>query len=229
MKLAVMQPYLFPYAGYFKLLAQVDRFVFFDDVNYINRGWINRNRLILSGEIRYFTVPLLKASQNLKINQIAVQDRTLWERKILESVRQSYAKAPNFADVFDLMRDVFSCDAESIADLARVSIEKSCERLGLGVEFVKTSAVYANADLKGAERILDICRKEGANEYMNLPGGRSLYDERQFSDNGIRLEFCSSDLPVYTQFQEAFVPGLSVIDMMMFNDFDECGRLLIKS
>lgn len=226
MKLAVMQPYLFPYAGYFELISCVDKFVFFDDVNYINRGWVNRNRLFLAGEVRYFTIPLLKASQNLKINQIDIQSREIWERKILDTIRQSYSKAPNFNSTFDLVRDVFSTNSETIADLARQSVQKTCDRLGFDTEFVKTSAVYDNSGLKGQERILDICIKEGARYYLNLPGGRELYDEKEFANKGISLEFCTSKLAPYPQFEREFLSGLSIIDMLMFEDFDSCASLI---
>lgn len=124
MNIAVMQPYLFPYAGYFNLLAQVDKFVFFDDVNYINRGWINRNRLLLAGDVRYFTIPLIKASQNLKINQIYIQPKDIWLQKTLHTIKQSYAKAPNFHAVYDLLKEVFAGDSLTISDMARDSIKK---------------------------------------------------------------------------------------------------------
>ena len=73
MKLAIMQPYLFPYLGYFQLIAAVDKFVFYDDVNFIKNGWINRNRLLISGKVNYITIPLSGASSFLKINQVLVQ------------------------------------------------------------------------------------------------------------------------------------------------------------
>lgn len=227
MKLAIMQPYFFPYAGYFNLIAQVDKFVFYDDVNFIKNGWINRNRLFLSGDVRYFTIPLSGASPNLKINQVYLQPRAIWQRKLLESIRQSYSKAPNFRPTIDLLNEVVSTEAITIAEMASFSIRKCVERLGLTTDFVLSSGGYGNDSLTSVERVIDICERESASSYINLPGGRSLYDEDAFAQRGIMLKFSSASLSQYKQFEREFCPGLSILDMMMFNSFDECKRLLI--
>ncbi|QQZ37589.1 WbqC family protein [Pseudomonas sp. SK2] len=228
MKLAIMQPYLFPYAGYFSLIRQVDKFVFYDDVNFIKGGWINRNRLLVGGEARYFTVPLSGASPNLKINEVKVQARAVWERKLLACIQQSYSKAPNFKKAFDCVREVLGFNEfENIAQLAKRSIIISAERMGLAVDFVESSAIYGNQHLSASSRVLDICLKEGADIYVNQPGGRSLYDSLEFSSKGIALRFNDAPLRAYKQFSEHFTPGLSVLDMMMFNSFEECGSLIL--
>lgn len=221
-----MQPYLFPYAGYFNLLGQVDHFVFYDDVNFIKGGWINRNRLILSGEVHYFTIPLQGASPNLKINQIKIQPKKAWERKILESIRQSYSKAPNFRLCFDLIKEVFDTDSEQIAVLAKRSVIKVSERLGYPQVFTESSEVYGNSFLSGAERVIDICKLEDASTYINLPGGKALYEHSSFAKAGIELRFSRPALVSYDQFGRNFEAGLSVIDMMMFNSFEDCVALI---
>lgn len=222
-----MQPYLFPYAGYFSLIGQVDKFVFYDDVNFIKGGWINRNRLLIGGEVRYFTVPLVGASPNLKINEVKIQARTIWERKLLASIQQSYSKAPNFAMAFDCVREVFSGGAhEGIAQLAKRSIRITAERIGISVEFVDSSTVYGNHHLSSSTRILDICRIEGARTYVNPPGGKALYSCEEFLAHGVNLKFNDVSLRPYKQFTDNFIPGLSVLDMMMFNSFEECGLLI---
>lgn len=229
MKLAIMQPYLFPYAGYFSLIGQVDKFVFYDDVNFIKGGWINRNRLLISGDVRYFTVPLSGASPHLKINEVKVQARALWERKLLAGIEQSYSKAPNFEKAFDCVREVLGVgEFDSIAQLAKRSVRISAERIGLPVEFVESSTIYENQYLSASNRVMDICLKEGADVYVNQPGGRSLYDDLEFSSKGISLKFNDSPLRVYKQFSDQFIPGLSVLDMMMFNTFEECRSLILK-
>lgn len=228
MKLAIMQPYLFPYAGYYNLVSQVDKFIFYDDVNFIKNGWINRNRLILSGETRYFTIPLSGASPNLKINQIKAQPRSMWERKMLESIRQSYSKAPNFVACFDLFKDILDCNEDDIATLARRSVIKPSERFGFKVNFVESSKNYSNEALSGAVRVIDICCKEQADTYINLPGGRGLYSSEQFTQYGVDLRFTQPLLADYRQFGEDFKSGLSIIDMMMFNDFETCAELIIQ-
>lgn len=229
MKLAVMQPYFFPYAGYFKLIAEVDKFVFLDDVNYIKSGWINRNRLFLAGDVRYITVPLVGASTNLKINQISIQSRELWLYKLLDSVRQSYSKAPNFTSAFDLLRAVLLSGGENnkVSDIARRSILEVSERLNFNVSFIKTSAIYENATLKGSDRVIDICLREKASKYYNLSGGRDLYKEDDFAKYNLQLEFVESNLSSYHQSSREFIPGLSILDVLMFNSFDDARRIII--
>ena len=228
MKLAIMQPYLFPYAGYFSLVGQVDKFVFFDDVNFIKAGWINRNRLLISGDVRYFTVPLSGASQNLKINEVKVQPRATWERKLLTSIEHSYSKAPNFRETFDLVQEVLGVgEFENIGQLAKRSVRICADRIGVSTEFVESSTIYENQHLSAADRLIDICLREGANVYVNQPGGRSLYSADEFSEKGISLAFNDSLLKNYKQFSGDFTPGLSVLDMMMFNTFEECKSLIL--
>jgi hypothetical protein len=216
MKLAIMQPYLFPYVGYFQLVAAVDKFVFYDDVNFIKNGWINRNRLVLSGNVNYFTFPLSGASAFSKINQIIVKGEGRWRRKISESLRCSYSKAPNYALVNQMFSEIIFSDEISMSELAKRSIISVSNYLGFATEFVMSSSCYENSDLRGCERVLDICCKEGASHYYNLPGGRELYDSALFASKGINLCFIEPKFIQYRQLSEEFHPGLSIIDMLMF-------------
>lgn len=228
MKLAIMQPYFFPYVGYFNLIGSVDKFVFYTDVNFIKGGWINRNRLFLSGDVKYFTIPLSGSSPNLKIEDICTQPKMLWEKKMLESIKQSYSKAPNFKSTFDLIKDVIDTDSTHVSTFAINSVIKCSDRLGFSTKFVASSSVYNNEHLIGVERVLDICRQEQADEYINLPGGRELYNSDLFVGKGVGLDFISSNFANYSQFDRPFVAGLSIIDMMMFNSFDECRALICQ-
>jgi WbqC-like protein family len=226
-KLAIMQPYLFPYLGYFQLAAAVDCFVFYDDVNFIKNGWINRNRLFLSGDVRYFTVPLLGASSSSSIAQVGVQPGEVWRRKILESIAQSYAQAPHVAPVLEMVSAVLEGpQTASIGALAKQSVVAVAEYLGLHTAFVWTSQKYGNASLRGVERVLDICRREAASCYVNLPGGRSLYDAAQFAAAGVELAFIEPRLPQYDCGRRPFHAGLSIIDVLMWNDRAAVAELL---
>lgn len=226
MKLALMQPYLFPYIGYFQLVAGVDKFVFYDDVNFIKNGWINRNRLLLSGDIKYITVPLAGASPTQKINQVLMQPRERWLRKLLESIRHSYAKAPYYQPVSELIREIFDIDTLHVARLASHSVIKISRYLDIETTFGLTSTVYRNDVLKGAQRVLDICIQERAAAYLNLPGGRTLYDTAAFSAAGVELSYVEPNLQPYPQFAQGFHPGLSMIDVLMFNSVDKINAML---
>ena len=225
MRLAVMQPYLFPYLGYYQLIDAVDRFAVFDDVHFIKRGWINRNRILLDGEPYRFTVPLVEASQNRLIRDILVSPDG-WQDKLLRTLATAYQRAPHRDAVLALVEDVLGASRESIGELAFVSLARVCERIGIEADFVRSTAVYGNEDLKGQERILDICEREGAATYVNLPGGRGLYDDGDFRARGIDLRFLACRPQAYEQLGAPFQPDLSIIDVLMFNDPAETRALV---
>jgi len=212
-----MQPYFFPYAGYFCLLAAVDRFVFYDDVHYIKSGWINRNRLLLGGEPSYFTVPVVNASCSTRISDVAIVANGKWRRKMLESLRHGYSAAPHFGAVYELVQSVVFAKADSISELAKASVYAVAKYLEVDTHFVDSSSSYDNASLRGVERVLDICRREQATHYINLSGGRSLYEPECFRAAGLTLAFVDSKATPYPQFSVTFQPALSIVDLLMHN------------
>lgn len=213
-----MQPYIFPYVGYFQLINAVDKFVVYDDVNFIKRGWIHRNNILVNGEANMFSVPLSKPSQNSLINEVELGDWKPWVSKFLKTIEQNYKKAPYFKEIYALVEEVFVADCTLISTLALRSLQQVCNYLSISTQFVNSSALYENAQLKAQERILDICLKEKGTHYINPTGGRELYDKELFAGNGVRLNFIESKKVVYPQYKKEFVPWLSIIDMMMFND-----------
>ena len=168
-----MQPYLFPYIGYFQLVSAADKFVIYDDVNYIKQGWINRNRVLNGCSDQMFSVPLDKASSFKLISetQISPDRYDDWRIKFLRTLQSQYSKAPQFEGTFGLVSDILQEPGDSISDLARTSIVRCCEYLSIDTPVVRTSAEYGNDSLKAAARIKDICRQEGAYVYVNPPGG----------------------------------------------------------
>lgn len=226
MKLAIMQPYFFPYLGYFQLIAAVDKFAFYDDVNFIKNGWINRNRICLAGAPRYITVPLAGASPFQKIDQVELKEGDQWRKKMIESIRHAYSRAPNFTPINSLVCDVLHSDVENIADLAKASVVSVCNYLQIKTEFVSSSRIYRNDELSGEARVIDICRQEAAGEYWNLPGGRDLYDRSNFCAAGIQLNFVDPTLSPYPQGSLSFHKGLSIIDVLMFNARDAVQSML---
>src|SRR5688500_2427861 len=191
MRLAVMQPYFFPYLGYFQLLHAVDRFVYYDDVAFIKQGWINRNRMLVQGRPAFFTVPLEDASSFRQIRETRIAPRAGWRKKMLRSFQVSYGRAPFFTSAFSLLQRVLEQDHEDIASLSRASVEAVCDHLDLPVRRVPSSAAYGNEALTAADRLLDICRREGATTYVNVSGGRALYEADAFQQRGIDLRFLS--------------------------------------
>jgi hypothetical protein len=226
MKLAIMQPYLFPYIGYFQLIASVDKFVFYDDVNFIKNGWINRNRVCLAGEARYLTFPLAGASPFQKINEVLVQEDHVWRKKVAEQMRHAYSKAPHFEVVHAMVSKSLLSGESTISEIAKNSVIDVCNYLSLTTEFVMSSSIYDNSNLTGADRVIDICRKELADEYFNPSGGKDLYDAAAFNAAGLGLHFIAPKLPAYPQLSSQYIPGLSIIDVLMFNDRDAAREMI---
>lgn len=217
MKIAIMQPYIFPYIGYFQLINAVDKFIIYDDVNYINKGWINRNRILVNGNDSLFTIPLKEASQNKLINTIEVNWDAAWKSKFLKTIALSYKKAPFYADVLPLIEKTINTELTNISAVITNNLRIIAAYLDITTEIVSSSSIYVNTHLKAQERIIDICLQEKADTYINPIGGLELYDKSAFSDREMELFFIKSKPCVYPQFKNEFVPWLSIIDVLMFN------------
>jgi len=220
MKLAVMQPYVFPYLGYFQLVQAADCFVFFDDVNFIKRGWIHRNGILANGDRYRFTIPLQQASQHKRINETIVHPQLYpdWRKKFMKTLRQEYQAAPQFEQVYELIGQVLAGPCSSIAELASSSVLAAAQYLNISTKFVHSSSLNYSREVPGKEKIISICQQQEASTYINLIGGTSLYEPASFEQHNLQLRFIQSKDIVYSQFREKFVPNLSIIDVMMFND-----------
>ena len=228
MTLAIMQPYFLPYIGYMQLMSAVDTFVLYDDVAFINRGWVNRNRLLINGQEHLFTVPLKDASQNKRINEVMIANDPKWRSKLLKTIEQGYRKAPFYQPVMPLTEKIINFTTDSIADLVYFSLLELNQYLGLTTRLVQSSTVYNNADLKAQERILDICRQEKASQYINPIGGTDLYDKPTFAQAGMELSFIKALKTEYPQVnnRNEFIPWLSIIDVLMMNDVPTVNTML---
>jgi hypothetical protein len=215
-----MQPYLFPYLGYFQLMRAVDRFVVYDDVAFIKQGWINRNRILINGQPSYFTIPIKHASSFAPIHDTLIDDQgqhARWIEKTLKTIDNAYRRAPQFGLVFPLVEGVLMKPTNRVVELAVASLRAVADLLEIPAEWVESSARYGNAHLKGEERVLAICRAEQATDYINAAGGRELYGYDRFEAEGVRLHFLQPRQVEYRQFNHPFVPWLSIVDVLMFN------------
>ncbi len=226
MRLAIMQPYIFPYIGYYQLINAVDKFVVYDDVNYINKGWVNRNNILVNNQAFLFTIPLKDASQNRHIRDIALVTDDSWKKKFLKTIEQAYKKAPHFDTVFSLINDILYPAVTNINQLSLLSLQSVSNYLNITTAFVNSSTIYCNQHLKAQERILDICVSEKADHYINPIGGMEIYSKELFEKSGIRLNFLKTKPIEYKQFNKEFVPHLSMIDVLMFNDKEEIKQML---
>lgn len=215
MKLGIMQPYFFPYIGYFQLINEVDEFVIYEDVNFIKGGWINRNRILLGNEACYLNIPIMGASSFKKINEISIgKDIDLISNKI----RNSYSKAPYFKSVFPFIHDLIKYETDSLSLHLANSIIEISKYFDLNTRFLFSSQIQKDNNLKGQDKVLSICSIQKAKSYYNAIGGISIYSKEVFEKNKIDLRFIRSNSIEYKQFEQKFVSNLSIIDVMMFND-----------
>lgn len=224
---AVMQPYLFPYVGYFQLIECADVFVFYDDVNFIKRGWINRNQILNAGTALMFTCPVSKASINVNIKDICIADLDSFLRKFEKQLSLCYRKAPYFNEISSLVMGVLENGAETISELSIASITECSNYIGLECRFQVSSSDFA--DTKGldrASRLIEIAKRCGSEQYVNTPGGRDLYNVESFAEHGVQLRFIDSNPIEYQQFKKPFLPYLSIIDVLMFNSPEQVRRMV---
>ena len=228
--IAVMQPYIFPYLGYFQLINAVDEFVFYDDVNFIKQGWINRNQILNNNKALSFSIPLKKVSsfETIQGTKINFNLYAKWKKKFLKTLEQNYYKAPYFESIYDIVHEIIEDPkSESISELAIRSNVYISNYLGLKAKFKKSSEYFYNSKkLERTERLLNIGNKLKAKAYINALGGQELYDKSDFKACGIELLFLKPNLKSYKQFSEEFVSGLSIIDVLMFNNKKDCMELL---
>lgn len=230
MKIAIMQPYVFPFIGYFQLINAVDIFVFYDDVNFIKRGWINRNRILVKNEASLFSIPLKKISQNKLINEIEIDMNEKWIKRFLKTITQNYKEAPNYDKTFEIISNILlNRKDDRISTLAIESVTEITKYLELNTILKTSSKNYSNSiNLRKEERLLSICNEIGADHYVNASGGINLYEKSYFNKNGVYLSYIQNELSFYHQFGKQFVKGLSIIDVLMFNSSEEV-RLLLNN
>lgn len=227
MKIAIMQPYFLPYIGYFQMIKAVDAFVFYDDVNYINRGWINRNRILINGQPKYFNVPLIKASQNKLINEIQVNKDSKDYSNLLKTIEMAYKRAPYFEQVYQVLENLLNKDYNTVDEITIKSIKEISNYLEIPTKFLISSIDFPKTrGMDKAKRLKAICKKTNSTNYINAIGGQDLYSKEDFAKENINLKFIKS-LPIeYKQFDNEFVPWLSIIDVLMFNSQREVNKML---
>ena len=220
MKIAIMQPYFMPYIGYFQLIYTVDKFIFYDDVTFIKQGWINRNQILINNQANMFSVPLANASSHTLIKDVLISTNRYekWKKSFLSSIIFSYKKAKNYEQVRILIESILFEPPESVSEFAIKSIVEVSKYLDITTEFAICSESYSNTHLSGQDRVLDICKQEGATIYINPIGGMDLYSESVFLAQNTDLFFIKTQNVRYKQYSAEFVPFLSIIDVLMFND-----------
>lgn len=220
MRIAIMQPYFMPYIGYWQLIAAVDAFVVYDNIKYTKKGWINRNRFLTNGEEAVFSLPLRKDSDFLDVNQRFLSD-SFDPEDFLNRFREAYRKAPEFSSVMPLLEGIVRNPVSNLFEYILGSIRVVCGFLEIKTPLVVSSTIVCDHSLKSGERVRAICKALGAVIYVNPVGGMELYSKDDFAKNGINLKFLKALPFEYQQSGNAFLPWLSILDVLMFNS-KEC-------
>lgn len=225
--IAVNQPYLYPYLGYFQLIKSVDTFVIYDDVNFIKKGWIHRNNILTPQGPLLFTVPLKDASQNRLIKDTLIHESfAQWRSKFVNTLAHCYQNSSNYEEAYLPVagplydwkvgfRGGLILPNKPISQLCLDTLKKILKYLNIKTKIVNTSTIYQNSHLKGQDRIIDICKQEKADQYINLIGGQHLYNKKLFEKEHIELKFHQIKPHTYKQFLSPFIPNLSIIDVLM--------------
>lgn len=224
---AIMQPYLFPYLGYFQLIHASDILVLYDDVQFIKGGWINRNFLLMNGQPSRFTFSLSSDSTFSLIKDRQLSNRFEQERSnFFKTLKTAYNKAPYYHSVVRLAEKILKTEDLSLSNLIERSLREIMQYLALDTEILISSQLEQNRTLTGAQRVIDLCKRLGATRYINAIGGQTLYDKQPFHKDGLELFFLKS-LPVtYQQLESPFVSNLSILDVLMFNTPEHVKSLL---
>ena len=218
-RVAIMQPYFLPYIGYFHLVNSVDEFVIYDNIQYTKKGWINRNRILVNGSAKTITLPLKKGSDYLDVG-----DRYLassWEQdreKLLNIIKQSYQKAPYFNTVYPLIQECINVSETNLFKFILNTLNKLNSYLDISTKITTSSTLNIDHSLKSQSKVVAICRELNASTYINAIGGQGLYKVQDFKDEGLALKFVKSPPLLYKQYKNEFIPWLSVLDVVMFNE-----------
>lgn len=222
MKIAIMQPYFCAYIGYYQLINAVDKFVICDDLQYTRKGWFNRNRILDNGTDRMFTIPIKKAERCLNVNLRYLAANSIKERiRILKQIQYLYQKAPFFSQNYPLVERLFINEIDNLFDFIHFSVVELCFRFDIKTPIILSSSLNINSTFKSQDRILEICNILNTNIYINPIGGKELYDKKVFKRKRIELRFIKANKVEYAQFNHEFVPWLSIIDILMFNDIEQ--------
>lgn len=226
MIVAIMQPYLLPYLGYFQLIGLAGEFVLHDDVQYIKGGWINRNRMLVNHASAWFTLSVRHADHALPIYARQWHDSPKESAAVVRRLAAAYRQAPHFDEVMPVVRAALSFPTDNVADSLAHSLQVVCRHLGLATPVRSSRSLALDPNLAGQDRVIAICERLGAQTYVNPPGGVDLYDRPAFQARNLKLQFLQPSLTPYPQFGGPFVPGLSIVDVLMFNPIDRVRAML---
>lgn len=224
-----MQPYFLPYIGYFQLINAVDEFVIYDNIKFTKKGWINRNRILCNGKDEFITLPLKKASDFSNIIERSLSDD--WEQhkiKLTNKINSNYQNSLNYKIISELMTEILNFNNKNLFYFIENSLKKILSFLNIETKIITSSNLDIDHSLKSENKVIAICNSLNADVYINPIGGVELYDKDNFKKSGLELKFLKTDEIKYEQLGNEFIPFLSILDVMMFNDLELIKNNLIN-
>ncbi|WP_397538316.1 WbqC family protein [Rummeliibacillus pycnus] len=228
MKVALMQPYFFPYLGYYRLINSVDEFVIFDNAQFIRRSWITRNRILNAHkESIYINVPVFKAQRETKIKDIQINNDINWQEKIIQQLLY-YKAAPNFTSVMEFVKECLSIKCDNVSQFNTSILRKTCNLLKIDANITVLSEKFPfiNQADEADEWGIKVSKALKASTYINAIGGKEFYSTQKYKNEGLDIQFINPSLAPYKQFKHKFVPGLSIIDVLMFNEISRIKEMI---
>lgn len=227
MKVAIMQPYFLPYIGYFQLINCVDKFIIYDNIQYTKKGWINRNRFLQNGKDEKFSIPIKKASDYLDVCEREISS-DFKKEKLLGQLKNSYLKAPYFAQAYPLIENIVRCEETNLFKYIYKSVISICHYFNIETEVIVSSQISIDASLKCQDRVISMCKAINTDTYINAIGGLDLYSPTKFRENNLGLKFLKTKDFEYRQYNNEFIPWLSIVDVIMFNSKETVSEFLMN-
>jgi len=231
-RLGIMQPYFFPYLGYYGLIANTDQWIVFDPVQFRRKTWMTRNRVLKAGGgAKYINLKVASHSRYTLIKDICLpEDHNRFEHLIRNLDAYKLLKAPYYDKVLDVLRECYAFKSDSLVKFLSECLTQTCHYIGIPFQH----EIYSNMKLEHPEAThpmdwsLYICQSLGASEYLNPPGGRAFFNTNRFKEAGIEFYYYEQILPEYNQNSSEFMDGLSIIDVMMFNSPEQIKKMLLQ-
>ena len=214
MIVGIMQPYFFPYIGYFQLILHSDIFVFHDDVQYIKGGWINRNRIVSNNRLSWLTFPVFDASHDRFISDRHYVADQKARNRLLRRIAAAYRSAPRFKETYPLLQEIMGFADTNVVRFNVHLASRIAAYLDICTPLLLSSTLLKDSKLRGQERVIEICKCLSATHYVNPSGGRKLYDRGQFSRAGIELGFLESAALTDNNLREFTAPMSIIHDLM---------------
>ena len=249
MKLAIMQPYFFPYLGYFQAIKAVDKYILYENLDYITEGWMHRNRILVKNQNPiYINANIIGKSSNKKINEIELVQNNVWKKKLLNSINLNYRGSAYFHEIFCLIEQLVKTESKFLLEYNANIIKEVCLFLEIKTSIISDNKHYLQLEtnlnsidsgdysqfpdllitkpIKKVARVIEICKIERANNFINAIGGKELYDKNEFKKYNIDLYFVETKTYSYKQFSNKFHHHLSIIDVLMHNGKEGTKKLL---